>query len=60
MYDIGQAEIEAVADVIRSGQLFRYRGGEGGQADAISGKLDELRPVGGFRVAAVQQPWEMA
>ena len=29
MYDIGQAEIEAVTKVINSRQFMRYRGGEG-------------------------------
>ena len=29
MYQMGQKEIDAVAAVIRSGQMFRYRGGEG-------------------------------
>ena len=33
MYVIGDEEIDAVARVIRSGQLFRYRGGEGGETD---------------------------
>lgn len=33
MYEIGQEEIEAVRRVIESGQLFRYRGGEGGETD---------------------------
>ena len=42
MYEIGQEEIEAVAAVLRSGQLFRYRGGEGGQADACEKRLAEL------------------
>ena len=42
MYEIGQEEIDAVAAVLRSGQLFRYRGGEGGQADACEKRLAEL------------------
>ncbi len=39
MYTIGQEEIDAVTAVLRSGQLFRYRGGEGGQADTCEKKL---------------------
>lgn len=42
MYEIGQPEIDAVAAVIRSGQLFRYRGGEGGQADACEKRMAEM------------------
>jgi len=42
MYEMGQQEIDAVAAVIRSGQLFRYRGGEGGQADACEKRMAEL------------------
>ena len=33
MYVIGQEEVEAVRRVIESKQLFRYRGGEGGETD---------------------------
>lgn len=33
MYIIGKEEVEAVRRVIESGQLFRYRGGEGGETD---------------------------
>ena len=33
MYLIGDEEVEAVRRVIESGQLFRYRGGEGGETD---------------------------
>lgn len=33
MYIIGNDEIDAVARVIESKQLFRYRGGEGGETD---------------------------
>lgn len=33
MYIIGSEEVEAVRRVIESGQLFRYRGGEGGETD---------------------------
>jgi dTDP-4-amino-4,6-dideoxygalactose transaminase len=31
MYEMGEAEIEAVARVIRSGRLFRYQGGPNGE-----------------------------
>ena len=33
MYIIGEEEVQAVRRVIESGQLFRYRGGEGGETD---------------------------
>ncbi len=33
MYELGKREIDAIAKVINSGQLFRYRGGEGGLCD---------------------------
>jgi dTDP-4-amino-4,6-dideoxygalactose transaminase len=33
MYIIGQEEVDAVERVIKSKQLFRYRGGEGGETD---------------------------
>ena len=43
MYKIGKEEIDAVRKVIESGQLFRYRGGEGGWCDkfekALAGKI---------------------
>lgn len=42
MYEIGEREIEAVAEVIRSGKLFRYRGGEGGRCDACEQSLREI------------------
>ena len=42
MYEIVQDEIDAVTAVLRSGQLFRYRGGEGGQADTCEKRLVEL------------------
>lgn len=42
MYEIGQEEIDAVSAVIRSGQWFRYRGGEGGQADTCEKKMAAL------------------
>jgi dTDP-4-amino-4,6-dideoxygalactose transaminase len=41
MYEIGEAEIEAVARVIRKGQLFRYRGGEGGEVDRFEAGMRE-------------------
>jgi dTDP-4-amino-4,6-dideoxygalactose transaminase len=39
MYAIGEAEIRAVTKVIQSGQLFRYRGGEGGWCDKFEAAL---------------------
>jgi len=39
MYEIGENEIRAVSRVIKSGQLFRYRGGEGGECDAFEKEL---------------------
>ena len=33
MYIIGKEEVEAVQRVINSKQLFRYRGGEGGESE---------------------------
>ncbi len=33
MYEMGREEVEAVTEVLNGGQLFRYRGGEGGQVD---------------------------
>ena len=39
MYEIGKPEIAAVARVIESGQLFRYRGGEGGECDKFEREL---------------------
>jgi len=41
MYEMGQKEIDAVARVIRKGQLFRYRGGEGGECDQFERALCE-------------------
>ncbi|MCA1809597.1 MAG: DegT/DnrJ/EryC1/StrS family aminotransferase [Kiritimatiellia bacterium] len=42
MFEIGQEEIDAVAQVINSRQLFRYRGGEDGQATACETRLKEI------------------
>lgn len=42
MYEIGQEEIDAVAQVINSRQLFRYRGGEDGRATACETRLKEI------------------
>lgn len=39
MYEMGEQELTAVAKVITSGQLFRYRGGEGGQCDQFETEL---------------------
>jgi len=41
MYEMGQEEIDAVAGVIRSGQLFRYRGGEDGPTTMAEKKMVE-------------------
>lgn len=35
MYEMGQQEIDAVSAVLRSKQLFRYRGGENGEVDQV-------------------------
>jgi dTDP-4-amino-4,6-dideoxygalactose transaminase len=35
MYIMGQEEVDAVQRVIESKQLFRYRGGEGGESDSF-------------------------
>jgi len=45
MYEIGKAEIDAVAKVINSGQLFRYRGGEGGWCDKFEAALGKRTGV---------------
>ncbi len=39
MYAIGDAEIRAVRRVIASRQLFRYRGGEGGETDKFEAEF---------------------
>ena len=39
MHVMGKEEIEAVRKVIESGQLFRYRGGEGGYCDRFEAAL---------------------
>src|SRR5690606_668143 len=38
MYAMGEEEITAVTTVLRSGQLFRYRGGEGGESDRFEAR----------------------
>lgn len=41
MFEMGQEEIDAVAAIIRSGQLFRYRGGESGPTTCAEKKMVE-------------------
>lgn len=41
MYVIGDEEVEAVRRVIECGQLFRYRGGEGGETDAFEAEWSQ-------------------
>lgn len=41
MYILGEEEIQAVRKVIESGQMFRYRGGEGGETDAFEREWSE-------------------
>ncbi len=41
MYEIGQEEIDAVTRVLKSGQLFRYRGGENGEVSAVEKMMVE-------------------
>lgn len=41
MYVIGNDEVEAVRRVIESGQLFRYRGGEGGETDRFEAEWSD-------------------
>ena len=43
MYEFGQAEIDAATRVLRSGQLFRYRGGERGEVYTFERALERLR-----------------
>jgi len=42
MYEMGEEEVEAAARGIRSGQLFRYRGGEGGEVDRFEETMRAL------------------
>lgn len=48
MYEIGEAEVDAVARVLRSGQFFRYRGGEGGESDTFERRMADLLGVEHF------------
>jgi dTDP-4-amino-4,6-dideoxygalactose transaminase len=41
MYIIGKEEVDAVQRVIESRQLFRYRGGEGGESDSFEREWSE-------------------
>lgn len=41
MYIIGEEEVQAVRRVIQSGQLFRYRGGEGGESDKFEAEWSQ-------------------
>ena len=41
MYIIGKEEVDAVERVIESKQLFRYRGGEGGESDSFEKEWSE-------------------
>ena len=41
MYEIGKPEIDAVKAVIESGQMFRYRGGEGGECEKFEREFSE-------------------
>ncbi|MCP4640506.1 MAG: DegT/DnrJ/EryC1/StrS family aminotransferase [bacterium] len=51
MYIIGQEEADAVRRVIESKQLFRYRGGEGGETDQF--EADWAATIGVKHVVAV-------
>lgn len=48
MYEIGEEEVTAVTRVLRSGQFFRYRGGEGGESDIFERRMAELLGVKHF------------
>lgn len=50
MYIVGQEEIDAIADVIRSGALFRY--GEGSQCDTFERRYGEHLGVKHFALSA--------
>lgn len=50
MYVIGQEEIDAISDVIRSGKLFRY--GEGSECDRFERRYAEHLGVEHFALAA--------
>lgn len=39
MYEMGKPEIDAITEVIQTGKLFRYRGGEGGWCDRFEAAL---------------------
>ena len=41
MYELGKREIDAITKVIKEGQLFRYRGGEGGWCDKFESAFAE-------------------
>jgi dTDP-4-amino-4,6-dideoxygalactose transaminase len=41
MFEIGQKELAAVAEVIKNGQFMRYRGGEGGFTEAFEKAMSE-------------------
>ena len=51
MYEMGQQEIDAVSAVLRSGQLFRYRGGENGEVDQAERTM--IRMMGSRHALAV-------
>lgn len=42
MYEIGQEEVDAVSAVIRSGQMFRYRGGENGEVTRVEKAIVDM------------------
>ncbi len=41
MYELGKKEIDVIVKVIEEGQLFRYRGGEGGWCDKFERQFTE-------------------